>query len=294
MREKKVVKKYHPPDFVPSKLPRLRRSKNRQIKVRMMLPMSIRCNTCGSYITRTPSSIPGRRTSSARSTYLGIRILRFYSKCTHCSAELTVKTDPRNSDYLMESGATRTFEPWRLQDEAVEGEKRKKETEEMHYRIKYLENETLDSKREIDTLAALHEIQSVNSGRATVSTDAMLQGLQRTSAAKIFVHRIEDEDSEDEDYLTQPSASNNESLNTLKKMKFSEELLDKPVDSLTKATSSDISNDRGVARFLNIESKLSSNSSSVRIAVVKKAGPTSSPSIALQSLCQYESSDDKD
>ncbi|XP_039168426.1 splicing factor YJU2-like [Eucalyptus grandis] len=85
----------------------------------------------------------------------------------------------------MESGATRTFKPWRLQDEAVEGEKRKRETEEMHYRIKYLENETLDSKREMDTLAALHEMQSVNSGRATVSTDAMLQGLQRTSAAKV-------------------------------------------------------------------------------------------------------------
>lgn len=50
-------------------------------------------------------------------TYLGIRILRFYFKCTHCSAELTIKTDPRNSDYLMESVATRTFEPWRLQDE---------------------------------------------------------------------------------------------------------------------------------------------------------------------------------
>ncbi|KAL3741321.1 hypothetical protein ACJRO7_016884 [Eucalyptus globulus] len=270
MRERKVVEKYFFAGFLPSKLPRLRRSKNRPIKVRMMLPMSIRCNTCGGYITRAPSSIPGRRTSSARSTYLGIRILMFCFKCAHCSAELTIKTDPRNSDYLMESGA-------------VEGEKRKRETEEMHYRIKYLENETLDSRREMDTLAALHEMQSVNSGRATVSTDAMLQGLQRTSAAKEedevvtksvvfrtsknFVRRIEHED------LTQPYASNDESLdNTLKFSGYSS------------------------ASFHHVcsSSKLLSTSSSVRIAVVKKAGPTSSLSIALQSLCEYESSDDED
>ncbi|KAL3741349.1 hypothetical protein ACJRO7_016912 [Eucalyptus globulus] len=308
MRERKVMKKYYQPDFVPSKLPRLRRSKNRQIKVWMMLPMSIRCNTCGSYITRAPSSITGRRTSSARSTYLGIRILMFYSKCTHCFAELTIKTDPRNSDYLMESGATRTFKPWRPQDEAVEGEKRKRETEEMHYRIK--------------TFYILVVLTGgryfFQSGRATVSTDAMLQGLQRTSAAKEedevltksivfhtskdFVCRIEDEDSEDEENLIQPSASD-ESLNTLKKRKLSEEFLDKPTDSLTKATSSDILNDRGIASFFNFSvsfhhvcssSKSLSTSSSVRIAVVKKADRTSSRSIALQSLCEYESSDDED
>ncbi|XP_039167436.1 splicing factor YJU2-like [Eucalyptus grandis] len=208
-----------------------KKKKKKQIKVRMMLLMSIRCNTCGNYINKG-TKFNSRKEDVVSETYLGIRILRFYSKCTHCSAELTIKTDPRNSDYLMESGATRTFEPWHLQDEVVEGEKRKRETEEMHYRIKYLENETLDSRREMDTLAALHEMQSVNSGLATVSTDAMLQGLQRTSSAKEgkleeedevltksvvfhtsknFVRRVEHED------LTQPYASNDESLNnTLK------------------------------------------------------------------------------
>lgn len=94
-------------------------------------------------------------------TYLGIQIFRFYFKCTRCSAELTMKTDPQNSDYVVESGATRNFEPWRAEDEEADKERKKRTDEETGDVMKALENKTLDSKREMDILAALDEMKSM-------------------------------------------------------------------------------------------------------------------------------------
>jgi len=79
-----------------------------------------------------------------------------------CSAEITFKTDPKNTDYSAEHGASRNFEPWR-EEKAVEEEDRlAKLDEEENNPMKALENRTVDSKREMDVLDALHDIRARN------------------------------------------------------------------------------------------------------------------------------------
>ncbi|KAM7255686.1 hypothetical protein ACFE04_008584 [Oxalis oulophora] len=190
MGERKVLNKYYPPDFDPAKLPRARKPKNQQMKIRMMLPMSIQCKTCGVYIYKGTKF--NSRKEDVGETYLGIQIFRFYFKCTKCSSELAIKTDPQNSDYVVESGASRNYEPWRAKDEESDTAKRKRDSEELGDAMKALENRTLDSKREMDNLAALDEMKSMKSRHATVSLDDMLAALQNTSADE--EKRLEEED----------------------------------------------------------------------------------------------------
>jgi hypothetical protein len=45
-------------DFDPAAVPRRKMPKNQQIVVRMMLPMSIQCNTCGNFLYKGASASP--------------------------------------------------------------------------------------------------------------------------------------------------------------------------------------------------------------------------------------------
>lgn len=62
---------------------------------------------------RAGTKFNSRKEDAAGETYLGIQVVRLYIKCTKCSAEISLKTDPKNSDYILEAGATRNYEPWR-------------------------------------------------------------------------------------------------------------------------------------------------------------------------------------
>ncbi|XP_010678701.2 uncharacterized protein LOC104894214 [Beta vulgaris subsp. vulgaris] len=239
MGERKVLNKYYPPDFDPAKIPRRRQPKNQQIEVTMMLPMSIRCNTCRNYIYEG-TKFNSRKETVIDETYLGIKIFRFYFKCTNCSAELIIKTDPQNTGYVVEAGATRNFEQ-------VDKETTKRVAEDLGDAMKSLENRTLDCKQEMDIMAGLHELKSMKSRHATVSVDAMLEALQRTGKdqelkldeedealikttfnnRKEYVRRINDEDWDDD-------IAND----TVKKPKLSEDV-SKPTDVLTKNNSTE-------------------------------------------------------
>ncbi|KAI3944831.1 hypothetical protein MKW92_027359 [Papaver armeniacum] len=145
MGERKVQCHYFPPDLDLAKIPKMERKK--QQDCRWMLPMSIRCKTCGNYMGRVGTKVNTRKEVVDGETYLGILIHRVYFKCSTCSAEFTIKSDPQNSDYTVEFGATRNFEPWR-----VELNKRMDAEGDP---LKSLEKRTRVSKREMDIDAAI-------------------------------------------------------------------------------------------------------------------------------------------
>lgn len=186
MGERKVLNKYYPPDFDPAMMPRKKGGRKEQIKVRMMLPMSIRCNTCGNFIYKG-TKFNSRKEDAVGEDYLGIQIYRFYFKCTRCSGEIAMKTDPKNSDYVLEAGASRNYEPWRDKDIAKDEAAAIREEEEAGNAMKALENRTKDSKREIDILNALDEVKALNAQHARLTPGQVLAA----------IHQKEDDDVED-------------------------------------------------------------------------------------------------
>lgn len=122
-------------------------------------------------------------------------IFRFYIRCTACSAEITFKTDPKNTDYVCEIGATRNFEEWRMKDrigtiddEIAAEEEEKEEVNPM----KALEERTKESKAEMDMIDALEDLKDANARSSKVSVDSVIaskveqgQAHIRALAAKI-------------------------------------------------------------------------------------------------------------
>ena len=68
--------------------------------------------------------------------------------------------------------------------------------------MKQLENRTLDSKREMDIMAALDEMQSLNARHAQVNTEAALAALKRSAMEDEAAGQFE-LDQEDEAVLRQ-------------------------------------------------------------------------------------------
>ncbi|KAI4196490.1 MAG: hypothetical protein LQ350_006529 [Teloschistes chrysophthalmus] len=176
MSERKVLSKYYPPDFDPSKLTRARKPKTdtppgpKVQTVRLMAPFSMKCTSCGEYIYK------GRKFNARKETtdekYYSISIFRFYIRCTRCSGEITFKTDPRGMDYMCERGAKRNFEVWR-QAGGGEGGGGQGETDEerldrlereMEERsaMEELEAKVVDAKQEMAIADALDEIRTRN------------------------------------------------------------------------------------------------------------------------------------
>jgi hypothetical protein len=201
MAERKVLTKYYPPDFDPSKLTRSRAPKHagpKVITVRLMAPFPMKCTACGEYIYK------GRKFNARKETteekYYSIPIYRFYIRCTRCSGEITFKTDPKNMDYECERGAKRNTEPWRMngagkQESDEERLDRLEREEEEKNAMEELETKTLDAKREMAVADALDEIRSRNARNERMGKE----GLDVTVTRETIDEVKQRQDKEDEE-----------------------------------------------------------------------------------------------
>lgn len=194
MSERKVLNKYYPPDFDPSKIPRMKLPKNRQYTVRLMAPFNMRCKTCGEYIYKG-KKFNARKEDAENEDYLGIRIYRFYIKCTRCLQEISFKTDPRNTDYEIEEGATRNFMALKLAQEQEKREEDAEKEEEATNPMKLLENRTQQSKQEIELMESLEELRDLNRRQGNVDYDSMLSKYN-PAELKEHIKRMQEEDDE--------------------------------------------------------------------------------------------------
>lgn len=179
MGERKVLNKYFPPDFDPNKLPKGKRSIDNYMKVRMMMAMSVQCQTCGVFIYKG-TKFNMRKEDVIGEDYLGIHIYRFYFRCPHCSSEITFKTDPMNSDYIVEHGAQRTTEPLKKYEAEIIRHKINREQEEAVDAMKALENRTHDSKQEIDILADIEKMRLTRGRQDKLGLELALSAIRNS------------------------------------------------------------------------------------------------------------------
>lgn len=160
-----MVAKYIPPDFDPSLVPRGKKlsAKDGTVPVRMMLPFSIQCSNCHTFLYK------GRKFNSKKEAmggpdgvYLGITRWRFYIKCTHCARPVTFLTDPKNADYEMESGGTRNFEYTKDKQQQEDNAEQEEEEKQKLDPLAALESRVLDSQREMAEIDQLEEIRALN------------------------------------------------------------------------------------------------------------------------------------
>ncbi|CAK1551692.1 unnamed protein product [Leptosia nina] len=196
MSERKVLNKYYPPDFDPSKIPRMKLAKNRQYTVRLMAPFNMRCATCGEYIYKG-KKFNARKEDVENEDYLGIRIYRFYIKCTRCLQEISFKTDPKNTDYEIEAGATRNFMALKLAEEQAKREEEEQKEEEANNPMKLLEYRTEQSRQEIELLESLEELKELNRRQRAVDYEGMLKQYQPETTEQ----RKAREEQEDNDFI---------------------------------------------------------------------------------------------
>lgn len=103
------------------------------------------------------------------------------------------KTDPENTDYAMEHGATRNFQAEKLIEEEEKRIQQEREEEELNNPMKVLENRTKDSKMEMEVLENLQELKELNQRQAQVDFEGMIEKYRELEKRERELEKEEDE-----------------------------------------------------------------------------------------------------
>ena len=134
----------------------------------------MRCTTCGEYIYKA-RKFNSRKEDVYDRNHLGLRIYRFYIKCTACLSEISYRTDPANTDYVLEAGATRNFDALCKAEKQAELDEKARQEEIKLNPMLLLEERTNASKGELEKMGALEDLYELNTrNKDTELPDEML------------------------------------------------------------------------------------------------------------------------
>lgn len=124
------------------------------------------------------------------------RFTKLIFQCTRCLQEISFKTDPRNTDYEIEAGATRNFMALKLAEELAQREEEEAKEEEANNPMKLLENRTKQSKNEIELLESLEELKDLNKRQQAVDYDTMLSAYNNKMTEREREEKLQQMDEE--------------------------------------------------------------------------------------------------
>lgn len=124
MSERKAISKYYPPDYNPLEAEKLSRKMAKKLKtmnkshasIRLMTPFSMRCLECNEYIPKS-RKFNGKKELLKEKYLDSIKIYRLTISCPRCANSIAFRTDPGNSDYVMEVGGVRNYVPQKPNDD---------------------------------------------------------------------------------------------------------------------------------------------------------------------------------
>ncbi|CCC67086.1 hypothetical protein NCAS_0A05280 [Naumovozyma castellii] len=116
MSERKTLNKYYPPDYNPLEAEKMAKKMSKRLKtmnksnatIRLMTPFSMKCLKCTEYIPKS-RKFNGKKDVLNERYLNSIKIYRLSIRCPRCGNTITFRTDPKNADYIMESGGVKNF-----------------------------------------------------------------------------------------------------------------------------------------------------------------------------------------